>query len=205
MYPWFLRATWTADPAEAARILASPPWIAVRPDIRFSEAPTPELARHLTGRARWSFWGRGFWPADEDRIHGAVYDEGLYDQVVRAQQLRLAPRALALARKLVALAPSGKADAAMLESLRLLGQRGQAAEYLAGLPAERRAHPELNVVLALFERDAHNESLARQFLQSVATSFPGTPVIEALGRPLAEWPADLFSMTVVPIDQAGAR
>jgi len=205
VYPWFLRATWTPDPSEAARILASPPWIAVRPDIRFSEAPTPELARHLTGRARWSFWGRGFWPDDEDRIHGAVYDEGLYDQVVRAQQLRLAPRALALARKLVALAPSGKADAAMLESFRLLGQRGLAAEYLAGLPAERRAHPELNVVLALFERDANNEPVARQLLQSVAASFPGTPVIDALDRPLAAWPADLFSMTAVPIDQAGAR
>jgi hypothetical protein len=205
VYPWLLRATWTGDPAAAARALAAPPWLGARPDIRFTSPPAPEFARHLTRRARWNFWGRGFTPDDEDRVYGAVYDEGLYDQVVRAQQLRDGPRALALAQRLVTLAPSGKADAAVLEGYRLLGQRAQAAEYLSALPRERRVYPELNVVLALFERDAGNEPAARQLLQSVAEAFVGTPVERAIERPLAEWPPDLFSMTVLPVDQAGAR
>jgi hypothetical protein len=124
-----------------------------------------------------------------------VYDGGLTDQVLRAQQLRRPSEALSLAQKLVALAPSGFADALLIESYRIQGRRADAADYLSGLPLSRRSHPALNVVLALFERDAGREESARALLASVAASFPDSPVERALTAPLSTWPSDFATMT----------
>lgn len=195
VYPWFM-ATSRADDAERARRLASPPWRTAWPEI----VPPPEL---LEGRAlaelapppRVGFLGRSIWSRGRDG-HAAVYDEALADQVIRAQQLRDLGLALHLAEKLVRLAPEGESDALLLESLRLAGQRDMAAAHLRPLPLERRRHPKINVVLALFERDAGNEAGAKAMLRTVAANFPGAPAFSAVDRPLAEWPADLHGMTL---------
>ena len=57
-------------------------------------------------------------------------------------------------------------------------------EYLSGLSRERRSEPRINVVLALFERDAGNEELARNLLGSVVRFFPDTPAVRAVGTPI---------------------
>jgi len=93
------------------------------------------------------------------------------------------------------LAPDGFADALMMETFRL-GQREQdAVSYLTGLPLERRSHPAINVVLALWERDRGSESTARAFLQSSGQAFPDSPVQTALTSPLSAWPSDFATMT----------
>jgi len=194
VWPWFLRTT-LAGPAGQAERLPRPPWTAARPDI----VPDPALlaspaARELTPPPRVGFLGRSLW----SRGPLAVYDEGLADQVVRAQQLDDVPLALELAAKLVRLAPAGEADALMLESLRLAGRKPQAQQYLRGLPLARRQHPKINVVLALFERDAGNDAGARALLQTVAGALPGTPAAALSTRPLAEWPSGLHGMTTTP-------
>jgi hypothetical protein len=203
VYPWFAASTWTQDSETAARRLQSPPWTRARPDIRCGQDLSRDFVRRLIRRPGWSVWGRGFVTSTSAPGFPGVYDEGLLDQVVRAQQRRRGEQALTLARKLASLAPSGEADAQVLESLRLLGRRSEAAEYLSSVPRERRLEPKINLVLALFERDAGNEQTARSLLASVAPSFGGSPAEEALSAPLAQWPPDLHSMITSATDQAG--
>jgi hypothetical protein len=202
LYPWFARATATRSVDDAAARLSAPPWLAVRPDIG-CKAANPEDRRELLRRPGWPLWGRGFLPDRNAPGFQGVYDEGLLDHVVRAQQLRRGEEALALARKYVRLVPGGEGDAHVLESLRLLGRRSEAVEYLSGLSRERRSQPKINVVLALFERDAGNETMARDLLGTVAPFFPGTPAMLATSAPLTSWAPDLNAMTTTPTDQAG--
>ena len=177
--PWFFAAT-HSDPQTMTARLNAPPWIDVRPDIR----PAPPLsAEGAATIAHPTF---------------AVYDAALVDQILRAQQLRQRDRALELSRKLEALAPSGFADALLLESYRLLGRKADAIDWLTNLPIERREHPAINVVLALWNRDDGKEEEARALLQSSAPSYPGAPVQHALASPLSAWPSDFAAMTADP-------
>ena len=137
-------------------------------------------------------------------MYWAVYDEGLADQVTRLQQQKEGAAALGLARKLVELAPLGPNDVLVLESYRILADRRAAADYLSALSPDRRSYPEVNVVLALFERDAGNETMARQFLDSVADRYPAdAPLQSARRQGLDKWPADLQSMIVTHVKAAG--
>ncbi len=203
VFPWFHEATATTDVDEAARRLQPVPWASARPDITCGQDVPLDFVRRLLRRPGWAMWGRSFSPDAAFPGFPGVYNEGLLDQVVRAQQLGRAEQALDLAHRLVRLAPSGEADALVLESLRLLKRRSDAATYLSALPRERRSEPKINVVLALFERDAGNENAARALLGSVVVGMRGLPVERMLTAPLAEWPPDLFSMTSSPTDQAG--
>lgn len=196
--PWYWRTTLAEPGAQAAR-LASPPWASARPDI----VPDPALLASRRGLEalapppRLGFLGRSLLSGGAE-VGFAVYDEALRDQVIRAQQQREVGLALELALKLARLAPSGEAGALVLESYRLAGRRTEAHAYLQSMPREHRREPRLNVVLALFERDAGSDSTARTFLESVASSFPGTPAAAAVGLSPGAWPADLQSMTTVP-------
>ena len=205
VYPWFFRATYSDDVEQVARALETPPWRAARPDLVPTLIPmTPKFVRSITGYPRWHFWGRGFRPSAEDALYWAVYDEGLADQVTRLQQRREGAAALGLARKLVDLAPFGPNDALVLETYRILADRPAAADYLSRLSFERRFYPEVNVVLALFERDAGNEAMARQFLDSVSDRYPAdAPLQSARRQSLDKWPADLQSMIVAHVKSAG--
>lgn len=177
--PWFFRAM-HADPAERLARLNAPPWLAERPDIR----PDPPLTEERVAVVAQPWF--------------AVYDAALSDQVMRAQQLRQTDRALALARKLETLAPSGAADALLLESFRLLHQKEFAIDWLTQLPLERRQNPAINVVLALWDRDEGKDEEAHALLRSSAAAYPTTVLQRALSSPLAEWPADFASMTADP-------
>jgi hypothetical protein len=205
VFPWFWHATAGTDAAAAARALEHPPWAAVRPDLVPAQMPmTERFLRGITGQPRWRFWGRGFVPSAADAAYAAVYDEALADQVIRLQMEADGAGALALASRLVRLAPAGAYDALVLESYRILGNGPAAKDYLMALPLERRAAPAINVVLALFERDAGHESLAHQILGSVADAFPSeAPVHRALATPLSEWPAGLQAMIARPVKAAG--
>jgi MFS family permease len=197
---WFMRATW-ASPEASARLLRNPPWLDARPDLRLRHEITPALARYFTREPRWSFWGRGFSPSPGDAGYRAVYLEGLEDQVVKLQQQRRGAASLRLARKLYRLDPGGEAVALVLESQRLLGETEAARTFLTSQPLHFRLEPKINVVLALFERDAGNEAGARAFLTNAAPYFQGAPIQEAVGQPLSRWPPDLFGMTARPVGQ----
>jgi hypothetical protein len=196
VYPWF-RSSAAAEPIELRERLLAPPWSGRRPDIVPDLAlVSPDRIRSLAPEPRLGVLGRSLWSRTPNPIPG-VYDEALRDQVIRAQQLRRVPLAVDLADKLVRLAPTGEADALMLESLRMAGLRPRAQAYLRSIPRARRSHPKINIVIALFERDAGNPSGARAMLSPVASSLRGTPAQLALTQPPSAWPEDLHSMTTV--------
>ena len=56
-------------------------------------------------------------------------------------------------------------------------------DWLTHLPLERRQHPAINIVLALWDRDEGKEEEARALLQSSAPSYPGAPLQRAVGPP----------------------
>jgi hypothetical protein len=168
-------------------------WLAAAPPL------SPDDAVAIARPPRWNFWGRGFSPGAGEHQVFAVYDAALIDQIMRAQQLRQRDRALDLSRKLESLVPSGLADALLLESYRLLGRKPEAVDWLTHLPMERRQHPAINVVLALWDRDDEKDAEARALLRSSAASYPAaSPVQRALEAPLAAWPPDFASMTADP-------
>lgn len=204
VFPWFRYAVgW--DASAAGSRLAEPPWIDAQPDLVPREAPlSRELLTQIGATPRLPGWGRGFFGSHADARYAAVFDEGLADQVLRLQQSEDYAGALRLARKLVRVAPLGEHDALVLETFRFMGASEEARQYLLGLPHERRLSPEINVVLALFARDAGDYDGARTFLQSVAWRYPaGAPLHRALASPPASWPTSLQSMLEDPVSPAG--
>ena len=107
-----------------------------------------------------------------------------------------------LAEKLHRLAPSGESVALVLESYRILGRVEAAREILGAQPVERRADLRIDVVLALFQRDAGDEAGARQAAaRARRRAFPDAPLQAALAAPIARWPAGLEAMTVHPLGE----
>lgn len=197
VYPWFFVSTTKSD-FELARCLGSPPWLNSHPLIVPERGLlTSQHIHRLAPPPRIGFLGRSLWGGRTGFTAG-VYDEALRDQVIRAQQLRRTKLAIELAEKLVRLTHQGESDALLLEGYRLAGWRRRAQEYLRSLPRSRRENPKINIVLALFERDAGNEDGARALLASVREALGATPAQGALHQPLSEWPDDLHSMTTVP-------
>ena len=149
-------------------------------------------------------WGRGFWPDPDGSGFPGVYDEGLLDQVVRAQQLGRADTALDAVPQAGATRPGGESDARVLESLRMLHKREDAVEYsvrpLARTPVrtqnQRRARP---VRARRRQRGARERPARAAWFASFQTLRPPAP----LRRPCGDWPRDLNAMTASPTDQAG--
>jgi hypothetical protein len=196
--PWFMAANWSGEEVLGRR-LAAPPWRHAYPEI---VPPPPLLAagavRALVAPPRVGFLGRSLLGGRQAAGYASVYADALRDQVVRAQQLGSRTAALALARKAVRLAPGAESDVLMLESFRVAGLRDDAGTYLRAMPMASRRDPRVNVVLALFERDAGDDGAARRILASVAGAFAGLPAEHALSLPPAQWPRDLHAMTTAP-------
>ena len=195
VYLWFWRASYL-DGSALADELRTPPWIDTRPDLVPPLTWPPEVARQVAPVPRLGFLGRSL--TGTGGPYGTVYLDALLDQVVRANQQGRIGRALELSRRRVDLQPDGEAAAWRLESLRRAGRASEAEAELHALPEATRRHPLINVVLALFDREGGEERRARALLASVAGSFPGTPVQEALTAPLSHWPSTLDALTRMP-------
>lgn len=195
VYRWFWQVS-RLDDARLAEALASPPWREARPSLVPAEAWPAPVARQVVPPPQLGFLGRSL--TGTGGPYSTVYLDALLDQVVRANQQGNIQRALDLSDRGLALGPDGEAAAWRLETLRRAGRDLEAERVLRSLPESTRRHPLINVVLALFDRDAGEERRARALLESVAASFPGTPVRRALDAPLADWPATLDRLTTVP-------
>ena len=205
LYLWFWRTS-TLDGEELSDALMRPPWIHEQPSLVPPQRWPPEVARDVSPPPRFGFLGRSL--TGNGGPSALVYLHALLDQVVRANQQGRIDRALELSSKRLELRADGEAAAWRLESLRRAGLATQAEALLRSLPESTRRHPEINVVLALFDREFGEEQRGRALLQSVADAFPGAPIQQAVSSPLAEWPSTLDAMTRMPRRDAavlGAR
>jgi hypothetical protein len=191
VYPWFMRTTWSGVTAQA---LARAPWLAQRADIQPQVEPLPAVF-HVISPRQWRFLGRGFFPDENQPRYAAVYDEGMLDQIVRAQQLGRGKEALELAKKLHDVAPSADSAVMVMESYRILGMQSAAQYFLGDLPRAMRTDPRFNLIIALFQRERGDEESARRYLEDAASKLPGTPAAAALSKPMAQWPQSLAEMT----------
>jgi hypothetical protein len=140
----------------------------------------PAVARQVAPPPRVGFLGRSL--TGSAGPYATVYLDALLDQVVRANQQGRIDRALDLSARRLRLSADGLAAAWRLESLRRAGRALEAEALLRSLPERTREEPRINVVLALFDREGGEERRARALLASVADSFPGTPVQEAVSH-----------------------
>ncbi|MCL4814001.1 MAG: hypothetical protein KJ061_16030 [Vicinamibacteraceae bacterium] len=196
VYLWFWRASRLDDEALAGR-LRTPPWHEARPDLVPARPWPPAVARQVVPRWQPGFLGRSL--TGTGGPYARVYAAALLDQVVLANQMGDLDRALALSDRVLRMnVMDGEAAAWRLETLRRTGRAVEAEPLLRALPETARRHPLVNVALALFDRDFGEEARARALLHSVAPSFPGAPLQQALTAPLATWPATLDAMTDTP-------
>ena len=195
LYTWFWQASRLDDVALAAR-LSAPPWQADRPELVPAAKWPPQVARSLAPPARLGFLGRSL--TGSGGPYATVYLDALLDQVVRANQQGAIERALQLSARRMDLRVDGEAAAWRLESLRRAGRALEAEALLRSLPEDIRRHPQINVVLALFDRQFGEQARARALLQSVADAFPNAPIQAAVSGPLTGWPHTLDAMTRMP-------
>jgi hypothetical protein len=195
VYFWFWRAS-RLEGSELAARLQHPPWRRARPDLVPATKWPPDVAAQVAPPPRVGFLGRSL--TGTRGPYATVYADALLDQVVRANQQARIDRALELSEMRLNLRTDGEAAAWRLETLRRAGRAEQAEAFLRSLPEHVRRNPLINVVLALFDRDFGEERRARALLASVAESFAGTPVREALGAPIGAWPATLDAITRAP-------
>ena len=194
-YLWFWRTT-GADGEQLADRLMEPPWRHAAPQLVPAERWPADAARQVAPPPRIGFLGRSL--TGTGGPYATVYLDGLLDQVVRANQQGRLDRALVLSARRLALQADGEAAAWRLETLRRADRGAEAERLLRSLPESTRRHPLINVVLALFDRDGGEERRARALLDSVAASFPDTPVQQARIAPLGAWPRTLDAMTQLP-------
>ena len=91
----------------------------------------------------------------------------LYDQALRAQDMRRADRAIEFGEELYRRVPSPQTITALAEAYRLAGRRETFLDFVRSLPPAQRSAPDFGMVLALAARDSGNERLAREILGQV--------------------------------------
>lgn len=194
-YLWFWRTTRLEGEQLSDRLL-QPPWRHAAPHLVPAGRWPPDAARQVAPPPRVGFLGRSL--TGTGGPYATVYLDALLDQVVRANQQGRLDRALELSERRLALQADGEAAAWRLETLRRADRGAEAERLLRSLPESTRRHPLINVVLALFDRDGGEERRARALLDSVAASFPDTPVQQARIAPIGAWPGTLDEMTGRP-------
>lgn len=203
LYLWLWRTSHLEGAALADR-LSTPPWIEEEPALVPSQKWSPEIARQVAPPPRLGFLGRSL--TGTGGPYAMVYLDALLDQVIRANQQGRIERALRLSARRMDLHVDGEAAAWRLESLRRAGRAAEAETLLRSLPESVRRQPQINVVLALFDREFGEETRARALLESVADAFPQAPIRAAVSAPLETWPSTLDAMTRMPRrDAAVAR
>jgi hypothetical protein len=193
---WWFRSISANDDATLSVELQTPPWTEVLPSL---VPPTPlptAAARQIAPRPRLGFLGRSL--TGSGGPYASVYLDALLDQVVLANQEGDIARALDLSSRRLNLSPDGEAAAWRLESLRRAGRADDAGATLEQLSPDTRRHPYINVVLALFDREAQNPTRARALLASVVPFLPGTPAAAVVDLPVDRWPSTLDGMTALP-------
>ena len=190
---WLLKTRLAGGDVGAA--LASPPWRTDLPGQEPAAPPErviPESALvFLTSAFRWPHLGMSLTRSAGQTDTVLSFVDCLYDQTLRAQDMRLGERAIRFGEELYRRVPSPQTITALAESYRIAGRREAFRDFMRALPPAQRSSPDTGIVLALAARDTGNEALAREILGQVLRAGGRPEYARLSSLPLAEWPATL--------------
>lgn len=180
------------DPLAACRI---PPWPTDVPGQEIAvplEQAVPDSALvFFRSRFRWPHLGMSLRRTADELDFATTYLDCVYDQALRAQDLRRGDRALRFGEQLYETIPGPQTAVAYCEGLRLAGR----GEFLRGLaptlPASHRTMAEFGMVLALLARDEGKPDKAERFLAKVIAADPNPAYRALAGKPPTTWPLTL--------------
>jgi len=202
---WLLMTRFGGGDVNAA--LAKPPW---RTDVRGQEvAALPERVIpasalvFLTSPFRWPHLGMSLTRRGDETDTVLSFIDCLYDQELRAQDMRRPDRAIEFGEELYRRVPSPQTITALAEAYRLAGKRETFRDFVRSLPLAQRGAPDFGMVLALAARDSGNEALAREILGQVLRAGARPEYARLASLPLAEWPATLRTAQRSPTREAG--
>ncbi len=190
---WLLKTRLAGGDVSAA--LAHPPW---RTDVPGQEVAAPpervipaSALVFLTSSFRWPHLGMSLTRRADQPDTVLAFIDCLYDQALRAQDLRRADRAIEFSEELYRRVPSPQTITALAEAYRLAGRRETFLDFVRSLPPALRSAPDFGMVLALAARDSGNETLAREILGRVLRLGARPEYARLTSLPLAKWPATL--------------
>jgi hypothetical protein len=204
---WLLVTRFGGGDVSAA--LAKPPW---RTDVTGQEvAFTPERVIpasalvFLTSPFRWPHLGMSLTRRADQPDTVLAFIDCLYDQALRAQDMRRADRAIEFSEELYRRVPSPQTITALAEAYRLAGRRETFLDFVRSLPPAQRSAPDFGMVLALAARDSGNERLAREILGQVLRAGARPEYAPLASLPLAKWPATLHEAQLSRARQASEK
>lgn len=202
---WLLKTRLAGGDVSAA--LAHPPW---RTDVPGQEVAAPpervipaSALVFLTSSFRWPHLGMSLTRRADQPDTVLAFIDCLYDQALRAQDMRRADRAIEFSEELHRRVPSPQTVTTLAEAYRLAGRRETFQDFVRSLPPALRSAPDFGMVLALAARDSGNEALARQILGQVLRAGARPEYARLTSLPLAEWPATLRDAQLPPAREAG--
>ncbi len=181
--------------------LRTPPW---RTDLP-GRAPLPpdraipaSALVFLTSPFRWPHLGMSLsrTPGETDTV--LSYVDCVYDQALRAQDMRRGERAVAFGEKLYRMVPGPQSAVAWCEGLRIAGQQELLLAVARDLPVADRGSGEFGMVLALAARDRGDDEKAERFLERVVAADPNPAFRALVGRSPRAWPATLRDILRFP-------
>ena len=202
---WLLMTRFGGGDVNAA--LAKPPW---RTDVKGQEVAVPpervipaSALVFLTSPFRWPHLGMSLTRRADQPDTVLAFIDCLYDQALRAQDMRRADRAIEFSEELYRRVPSPQTITALAEAYRLAGRRETFLDFVRSLPPAQRGAPDFGMVLALAARDSGNERLAREILGQVLRAGARPEYARLASLPLAEWPATLHEAQLPKAREAG--
>jgi hypothetical protein len=190
---WLLKVRFMGgDTLEA---LSHPPW---RTDVPGQEVAAPPAAvipasalAFLTAPFRWPHLGMSLTRRADETDTVLTFVDCLYDQALRAQDMRRGDRAIRFAEELYRRVPSPQTITALAEAYRLAGRKETLMDFVRALPPAQRSSPDFGIVLVLAARDSGNERLAREILGQVLRLDARPAYARLSSEPIEKWPATL--------------
>lgn len=180
---------------DPVRALASPPWDA---RVRGQEVQTPperaipaSALSFLTSRFRWPHLGMSLLRGASQTDTALAYVDCIFDQALRAQDLRDGARAAEFGSRLYEVVPGPQSAVAYAEGLRIARRYDLLYSFVRELPEPLKATPDFGLVWALVARDRGETERAAKVLQRVARVSPSPAVRDLASRPPGQWPATL--------------
>jgi hypothetical protein len=175
--------------------LRTPPWRTNVPGQETGATPEqaipPSALVFMTSAFRWPHLGMSLTRSAGQTDTVLSFVDCLYDQALRAQDMRLGDRAVQFGEELYRRVTSPQTVTALAEGYRIAGRREALRDFMKALPPAQRSTPDLGIVLALAARDSGNEALAREILGQVLALSPRREYARLAESPIAAWPPTL--------------